>query len=411
MSKDNINTPFEPVVKANNGHLFSVRGKVFSITDREIKESAPNTLMESLAQSTQLFNVQPSGISFYCGNGSVFPGKESPDGQLGEMLSNARKESLNNSKKLVNEQYKLQALEEKRDELNKQYLKDYSQSEIVESIKEVDSKIDEKKKDISQIKKKPMLNYIAYDAAADKAFVNGEEIDGSKGVARYCLESGLVDYKYKSYLDIFETSINNFSCFKNLDFCSQIEENNILYVPMKISDNTYIYRHNYDTRLSEFKNMKPNELVDHILESTGKDITYLVEGIYEKEKTFEQEKAERVNELKNMLSFLYEKKEELNHVDADTPELKKAKRLLDEEINSINKNVKVLESEELSRDNGYVQAIVKREFDAVEKGQLVKVDAMDFTNAGKDDYVSTYVDGDHIKLQKADLELKSDELS
>lgn len=410
MSKDNINTPFEPVVKANNGHLFSIRGKVFSITDREIKESAPNTLMESLAQSTQIFNVEPAGISFYCGNGSVFSGKESPDGQLGEMLNNARKESLNNSKKLVNEQYKLQALEEKRDELNKQYLKDYSQSEIVESIREVDNKIDEKKKDITQLKKKPMLNYIAYDAAQDKAFVNGEEIDGSKGVTHYCLESGLVDYKYKSYLDIFETSISNFNCFKNLDFCSQIEENNILYVPMKVSDNTYIYRYNYDTRLSEFKNMKPNELVDHVLESTGKDITYLVKTIYEKEKTFDQEKAERVNELKSMLSFLYEKKEELNHVDADTPELKKAKRLLDEEISSINTNIKVLEAHELTRDNGYVEAIVRTELDAVEKGQVVKVDAMDFTNAGKDDYVSTYLDGEHIKLQKRDIELKSDEL-
>lgn len=410
MTNKKRETPFAPIVKVNEGHLFNINGKTFLVKEKTVEESQPNFLLKELVTVNERFNVNPNSISFYCGGGTIISGKDEENNEISEMVKNSRYESVKNSQKLVNEQAKLQALNEKRDEYNKQYLKDFGQEEIVESIKQLDHEISEKKNEINELKKKPLMSYFFYDSSKNKIYINGNEIDENKSVSQYCLENGLISYEYKPYLESFETAVNNFNCYQHLGFCTKILENNLLLIPMKVSENTYIFRYNYDTQLSEFKNIKANDLVDYVIESTGEDITYLVEDIINEEKTFEQEKNERINELNEMLSFLYEKKEQAQNVDVQTSEIKQAINLLDEEINEISTNIKVLEAEELSRDNGYVKAVVRNDTDALDKGSIVKVDAMDFTNAGKTDYVSTYIDGDHIKLQKFDLELKSDEI-
>jgi hypothetical protein len=69
----------------------------------------------------------------------------------------------------------------------------------------------------------------------------------------------------------------------------------------------------------------------------------------------------------------------------------------------------ILNEEDKSRSDGYIPAILKREFEGIELGTEVSADALDYSSAAKDDLVNCYVDDTLVRVPKSYIELQDGE--
>jgi viroplasmin and RNaseH domain-containing protein len=111
-----------------------------------------------------------------------------------------------------------------------------------------------------------------------------------------------------------------------------------------------------------------------------------------------------------MISFLKDQKGRLAEANKTLPAIKAADFLLDEEINRINGEIETLESEEtFTRKDGYVAATLNSKVDEYAEGTEIKVDALDYTSAGKDDILTVFVNDAPVRVQKFKVVMPSSE--
>ena len=70
-----------------------------------------------------------------------------------------------------------------------------------------------------------------------------------------------------------------------------------------------------------------------------------------------------------------------------------------------------LNEEDKSRSDGFIPAPLRKEFEDFKEGTLISVDAREYSNAGKDDLVVSYVDSsdEMIRIPKGLIELEDGE--
>ena len=70
-----------------------------------------------------------------------------------------------------------------------------------------------------------------------------------------------------------------------------------------------------------------------------------------------------------------------------------------------------LNEEDKSRSDGFIPATLRREFEDFKEGTEISVDALDYSNSGKDDLVVSYVDSsdEMIRIPKGLIELEDGE--
>ena len=111
-----------------------------------------------------------------------------------------------------------------------------------------------------------------------------------------------------------------------------------------------------------------------------------------------------------MLSFLYDQRGKLAEADRNLPDIKAADQLLKSEVKRISEVLADAQNEDiLNIEDGYVAAKMKVESDGFQKDQSMRVDALEYTNAGKNDILTVFINDEPARIEKFKIALDSNE--
>lgn len=382
-------TVISPTVEEGFGYIFNVAGKNFKITGSHIQESNyTSEVFNNLLKAKDLFEINENGVTFYY------------DFKNKSVINNIEKGSLDNFDKF-NE------LSEKLDFLNEEAkkLRVSGKKEAVKSInKEIKST-------------KDSLNSVNESATTIKFHWNKESYYAGKiefamakdeSLTENVFAAGYIKYEDKSVFRLFELAAENFKSFVELDFVKESVNNDIKVYTMKAENNVFIYRVNETTKISQFKKLLADAAVEYVAEQTGDDITELVESLLESLSERRAAKNEKINLYNEMLSFLHDQVGRLAEADRNLPDIKAADNLLKSEIKRISEVLSTTQNEDLlDIEDGYVSAQLKVESDGYPKDQAMRVDALEYTNAGKNDILTVFIKDEPARIEKFKIALDS----
>jgi hypothetical protein len=382
-------TVISPTVEEGFGYIFNVAGKNFKITGSHIQESNyTSEVFNNLLKAKDLFEINENGVTFYY------------DFKNKSVINNIEKGSLDNFDKF-NE------LSEKLDFLNEEAkkLRVSGKKEAVKSInKEIKST-------------KDSLNSVNESATTIKFHWNKESYYAGKiefamakdeSLTENVFAAGYIKYEDKSVFRLFELAAENFKSFVELDFVKESVNNDIKVYTMKAENNVFIYRVNETTKISQFKKLLADAAVEYVAEQTGDDITELVESLLESLSERRAAKNEKINLYNEMLSFLHDQVGRLAEADRNLPDIKAADNLLKSEIKRISEVLSTAQNEDiLDIEDGYVSAQLKVESDGYPKDQVMRVDALEYNNAGKNDILTVFIKDEPARIEKFKIALDS----
>jgi len=177
---------------------------------------------------------------------------------------------------------------------------------------------------------------------------------------------------------------------------------------MKAENNAFVYRRNEDTKISQFKKLLADAAVEYVAEQTGADVTELYSEVLESLVERRAAKNEKINLYTEMLSFLHDQVGRLAEADRNLADIKAADQLLKSEVKRISEVLADAQNEDiLNIEDGYVSAELKAESDGIAKGTPMRVDALEYTNAGKDDILTVFIKDEPARVEKFKIALDS----
>ncbi|MDB9900013.1 hypothetical protein OAC86_00540 [bacterium] len=381
-----------PAIKHNQGFVFHASGQNFKMTGNVIETfNESNDGFNALVNATNLFTINENGIEFFY------------DFDSKSKVTSLDESTLNNFDTMLGLNEKIEFLNESKKSLK---------SAI--AITEIKKEIALLESNLTQIKKKPMGVHFKYVANENKYFMNYSELLGGTAgsITEHAFATGLIKYEDKSLLETFELAAFNFESYKILDFISESIDGDVKVLAMRADNNIYVCRINESTKLVKFQRMLADEAIDYVVEETGSDITFMVEDILE---SFKERKAERnakVQTMHEMIAFLKDQKGRLDEADRNIPEIKQADVLLNSEITRIQEEISALEAESLlGRTDGYVTGVIKGDLEGIQKGAEIKVDAVEYTGAGKQDLLTVFLNDEPVRVEKFLIELPVGEIA
>jgi patatin-like phospholipase/acyl hydrolase len=219
---------------------------------------------------------------------------------------------------------------------------------------------------------------------------------------------GYIKYEDKSLIETFQVAAENFDTYKVLDFVEESTKDQITVISMKAESNAFVYRRNNDTKIVEFKKLLADAAVEYVAEQTGADVTELYAEVLESLSERRAAKNEKINLYNEMLSFLHDQVGRLAEADRNLPDIKAADNLLKSEIKRISEVLSTTQNEDiLDIEDGYVSAQLKVESDGYPKDQVMRVDALEYTNAGKNDILTVFIKDEPARIEKFKIALDS----
>lgn len=380
-----------PTEKQGASYIFETAGKLFKLTGNIVEEarSASQEFL-TLSKALKVFKVDESGIEF------------NYDYNSKSQIRELNEEKADNYNKLLDLN--------KRFEFLNSTLKESKLSNKAVAVTEVKSELDKVNEQIIALNKKGIQVRFKYDANENKTFIGNREVV-TEGVTEQAFASALIKYEDKALLNLFESAAKNFNMLNILDFVTELNEGDIKVSVIRTPNRCYVWRLNEATKIGKFIQMEPQELINYVAEETGEDISAavqdLVDGIQE-----QVEDREAAISLKGeMISFLQDQRGKLAEADRNIPVIKEADHFLNSEINRISEEIESLAEEKLTRNDGYIKATTKVEIDQMAKGTEIMVDAVEFTQAGKDDLLTVFRDDKPVRIEKRTIEIPSSELS
>jgi hypothetical protein len=202
-------------------------------------------------------------------------------------------------------------------------------------------------------------------------------------------------------METFQIAAENFDTYTVLDFVNETKKDQITVISMKAENNAFIYKVNEDTKISKFSKLLADAAITFVAEETGVDVTPLYSELLESLKERRDAKNNSISLFKEMLSFLHDQKGRLAEADRNLPDIKAANNLLKTEITRIEEDLTGIQNEDLLNiEDGYVAANLKVESDGMPEGQSLKVDALEYTNAGKNDILTVFVNDEPARIEK-----------
>ena len=136
----------------------------------------------------------------------------------------------------------------------------------------------------------------------------------------------------------------------------------------------------------------------------------MFEDILESFEERRKAKQEKVNLFKEMLSFLHDQKGRLAEADRNLPDIKAANNLISSEITRISEELDDLQNEELlGIEDGYVNATINGEVDGLAADAKLKVDAVEYNQAGKNDILTVFHEDNPFRIEKFKINISSDD--
>ena len=219
---------------------------------------------------------------------------------------------------------------------------------------------------------------------------------------------GYIKVEDKPILEAFQVAAENFDTYKVLDFVEESTKDQITVISMKAENNAFVYRKNNDTKIVEFKKLLADAAVEYVAEQTGADVTELYAEVLESLVERRKAKNEKINLYNEMLSFLHDQVGRLAEADRNLADIKAADNLLKTEIKRISEELTGAQNEDLLNiEDGYVGAQLKVESDGMTIGTAMKVDALEYTNAGKNDILTVFIKDEPARIEKFKIALDS----
>ena len=396
MAKLNKNI-FTVCVSENGSNRIYSAGRFFEVNEDKASIVNPTQLENTLAWALENFEVTSEGFHFFYDLNAKsikhFVSTISEDFQ-NDILSKAVE--AGDEIKNLNEQLATLSILKRQHALKNEEAA-VNEANMMSSV--IQNKIQELKKSAVYVK-------YTYVAEENKAYINNTQtvVDN---FAETAFATGHIDYKNKPLLHAFEAAAKNFKNYKNVENLIEAIDDNIVTTTLRVENNAYVYRINRDTNISSFNQYSPVKAIEYVAENTGADLSFLFEDILEAKKDIKAKINARLEETYELIAFLKDQKNILADANKNIAEIKEADNLISLEIANFEKIARILESDELTKNDGYMDAIIAVEYEGIPKDSEIKVDALDYTTAAKDDMITIVANGKTSKVVKYHVNLEA----
>lgn len=382
-----------PVIESKNGFLFHAAGQNFRMTGSHI-EKVTNVSEEFsfLVKANELFNITNEGISFYY------------DYNNKKTISKVNESALDNFNTLVD-------LNKKIDFLNEN-IKSYKKAGKKLAVTEVETELAVLESSKLNLLTQSVVVKLSYNVSENKFYAGNVELAYSTSlpIAESLLAAAYIRYEDKALINLFEFASKNYNRYNVLEFISESKDGDVTVLAMRADSNMFIYRINEATKIEKFTKLLADAAIEYVAESTGVDITPMVEDILESYKERRAAKMEKIQLMYEMIAFLKDQKGRLSEANRNLPDIKAADELLNSEIARISEELTGLQNEDLlTKDDGYVNAEVAIESAELPKGTVVKVDALEFTGKGKSDILTVFFNEEPLRIEKNRLQISAED--
>ena len=382
-----------PILEQGQGYLFHAAGANFKVTGSHIEQVAEtNDLFKTLVAANEAFDINGAGISFLY------------DYNRKQILSKVEEgavEAFDNLNALTEKETFLQG---QAKELRMSGLKGPALTEVTKELVSTQAAIEEAKASSIAINFRYVKESNAFFAGNIEVTLGSEE-----SLAERFFNIGYIKYQDKAILEMFQTAAQNFETFKVLDFLTESTSGDIKVLSMRAEKNVFVYRFNESTKLSKFKKMLADAAIEFVAEETGADVTEQFTDLLETASRVTEMKLEKIALYKEMLSFLYDQRGKLAEADRNLPDIKAADNLIETEIAKIQEDLNELEDTTLGIEDGYVNASLKGEVDGLPEDAEVKVDAVEFNQAGKNDILTVFVENKPFRVEKYKINISQED--
>jgi hypothetical protein len=382
-----------PILEQGQGFLFHAAGANFKITGNHIeKVNETNDLFESLVAANKSFQINGEGISFLY------------DYNRKQVISKVEEGATEAFDTLIDLNEREAFLQAQAKELRVSGLKGPALTEVTKELVETQAKIEESKSSAVAIN-------FRYNKESGKFFAGNIEVTmgSEERLSERYFNIGYIKYQDKALLELFQTAAQNFDTFKVLDFLTESKSGQVTVLAMRAENKAYVYRTNEDTKLDKFQQLLADAAVEYVATETGADVTEQFSDLLESASNVTKMKLEKVALYKEMLSFLFDQRGRLAEADRNLPDIKAADNLIETEIKKVQADLKVLEEEELGIEDGYVNASLKGEVDGLPEDAQVKVDAVEFNQAGKNDILTVFVENKPFRVEKYKINISQED--
>ena len=382
-----------PILEQGQGFLFHAAGANFKITGNHIeKVNETNDLFESLVAANKSFQINEQGISFLY------------DYNRKQVISKVEEGATEAFDTLIDLNERESFLQAQAKELRVSGLKGPALTEVTKELVETQAKIEESKSSTVAIN-------FRYNKESDKFFAGNIEVTmgSEERLSERFFNVGYIKYQDKAILELFQTAAQNFDTFKVLDFLTESKSGQVTVLAMRAENKAYVYRTNEDTKLDKFQQLLADAAVEYVATETGADVTEQFSDLLESASNVTKMKLEKVALYKEMLTFLFDQRGRLAEADRNLPDIKAADNLIETEIKKVQADLKVLEEEGLGIEDGYVNASLKGEVDGLPEDADVKVDAVEFNQAGKNDILTVFVENKPFRVEKYKINISQED--
>ena len=382
-----------PVIESKQGFVFHAGGQNFRMTGSHIEKfENVSEDFNALVKANELFNITSEGISFYY------------DYNNKKTISKIEESALANFDKLV-------GLNEKIDFLNEN-IKSYKVAGKTLAVTEVENELKVLESLRSNVLTKSIVVKLSYNVSENKFYAGNVELAFSPSIAlaESMLAAAYIRYEDKALINLFEFASKNYKHYNVLEFISESKDGDVRVLAMRTESNIFVYKINESTKIDKFSKLLADAAIDYVAESTGADITPMVEDILESYKERRAAKLQKTQLMYEMIAFLKDQKGRLSEANRNLPDIKAADQLLNAEITRISEELTDLQNEDLlTKDDGYVDAEITVEAEGLPLGSKVKVDALEFTGKGKSDILTVFVKDEPIRVEKNKLQISAED--
>ena len=382
-----------PILEQGQGFLFHAAGANFKITGNHIeKVDENNDLFNSLVAANKSFEITNEGISFLY------------DYNRKQILNKVEEGAVEAFNTLSELNETASFLEGKAKELKLAGKKGDALTEVTKELDATQAKIEE-------AKSSPIAINFRYNKESGKFFAGNIEVTmgSEERLSERFFNVGYIKYQDKAVLEMFQLASENFDTFKVLDFLTESKSGQVTVLARRAENRVYTYRGNEDTKLDKFQQLLADAAVEYVATETGADITEQFSDLLEAAASISRVKDDKINLYKEMLSFLFDQRGRLAEADRTLPDIKAADNLIETEIKKIQSDLKVLEEEQLGIEDGYVNASLKGEVDGLPEDAQVKVDAVEFNQAGKNDILTVFVENRPFRVEKYKINISQED--
>ena len=382
-----------PVIESKQGFVFHAGGQNFRMTGSHIEKfENVSEDFNALVKANKMFNITSEGISFYY------------DYNNKKTISKIEESALANFDKLV-------GLNEKIDFLNEN-IKSYKVAGKKLAVTEVENELKVLESLRSDVLTKSIVVKLSYNVSENKFYAGNVELAFSTSIAlaESMLAAAYIRYEDKALINLFEFASKNYNHYNVLEFISESKDGDVRVLAMRTERNIFVYKIKESTKIDKFSKLLADAAIDYVAESTGADITPMVEDILESYKERRAAKLQKTQLMYEMIAFLKDQKGRLSEANRMLPDIKAADQLLNDEIKRISEELTDLQNEDLlTKDDGYVDAEITVEAEGLPLGSKVKVDALEFTGKGKSDILTVFVKDEPIRVEKNKLQISAED--